>query len=153
LLRKRSYISNPLFVLFTCNKTLLSQYDSLVIFLVYSFKKGSGLMIIWYTASVPLSKTQLIYVVFFVLFPLITIWQEYDVEWKYIGNINWYKYSSLRYYYHWADTSADGLLVPDHIICPAVSVSLLVHDHIICPSVSVSAMTWLTRYILYLELE
>ena len=149
---------NPLFLLLTYNKTLLNQHDILVILLVYSIKKGSGLIIMWgwrvtnisiylRYGSCDVKQNSLNICVFFVLFPLITIWQEYDVEWKSIGNIIWYEYSSLRYYYHWADTSAGGVLVPDHIISPAVNVSLLVPDHIICPTVSVSAMTWLTRYI------
>jgi hypothetical protein len=147
---------NPLFLLLTYNKTLLNQHDSLVIFLVYSIKKGSGLMIMWGWRVTNIC-------VFFVLLPLITIWQEYDVECKSIGNIIWYKYSALRYYYHWTDTSGGGLLVPDHIIYPAVSVSamswfiiistfffchwadtsadgLLVPDHIIPPAVSVSLL-------------
>jgi hypothetical protein len=29
------------------------------------------------------------------------------------------------YFYHWVDTSADGLLVPEGIICPVVSASEL----------------------------
>jgi len=42
---------------------------------------------------------------------------------------NWY----LRfYYYHWVDTSAGGLLVPEGIILPVVSVS---------------SLTWFIRYL------
>jgi hypothetical protein len=31
---------------------------------------------------------------------------------------------SSQCFYHWVDTSADGLLVPEGIIIPAVSVSI-----------------------------
>ena len=42
------------------------------------------------------------------------------------------------YYYHWVDTSDDGLLV---------------HEGIICPVVSASALKWLIRYIYYWNLQ
>jgi hypothetical protein len=42
------------------------------------------------------------------------------------------------YYYHWVDTSADGLLVPEGIIHPVVSAS---------------ALTWFIRYIYYRNLQ
>jgi len=38
------------------------------------------------------------------------------------------------YYYHWVDTSTGGLLVPEDIICPVVSVF---------------ALTWFIRFIYY----
>ena len=41
---------------------------------------------------------------------------------------------STFYYYHWVDTSASGLLVPDGVIRPVVSAEKL---------------TWFTRYIHY----
>jgi hypothetical protein len=31
---------------------------------------------------------------------------------------------STFYYYHWVDTSVGGLLVPEGIICPVVSVTI-----------------------------
>jgi hypothetical protein len=42
------------------------------------------------------------------------------------------------YYYHWVDTFSGGLLVPEDIIRPVVSVS---------------ALTWFIRYIQYWNLE
>jgi hypothetical protein len=37
---------------------------------------------------------------------------------------------STFYYYHWVDTSADGLLVRDGIIHPLVSVSQCIHSNL-----------------------
>ena len=60
----------------------------------------------------------------------------------------WWRYSRnvfaciIRYllfnYYHWVDTSHDGLLVPEGIIHPVVSVS---------------AMEWFTRYTYYWNVQ
>jgi hypothetical protein len=44
----------------------------------------------------------------------------------------------MFYYYHWVDTSASGLLFPEGIIRPVVSVS---------------ALTWVIRYIYYWNLQ
>ena len=44
----------------------------------------------------------------------------------------------MFYYYHWVDISASGLLFPEGIIRPVVSVS---------------ALTWVIRYIYYWNLQ
>jgi hypothetical protein len=49
--------------------------------------------------------------------------------------LNWI---STFYYYHWVDTSAGELLVPEGIIRPVVSAS---------------ALTWFIRYIYYWNLQ
>ena len=70
-----------------------------------------------------------------------------------------YHPSSSQCFYHWVDTTAGGLLVPEGIIRPVVSVSItgsipLLVDYqspsvSSAPVVSVSTLTLLIRYIYY----
>jgi hypothetical protein len=56
---------------------------------------------------------------------------NFDIEGELNENFDIYDF----YYYYWVDTSAGGLLVPQGIIRPVVSV--------------VSALPWFIRYIYY----
>jgi hypothetical protein len=64
-------------------------------------------------------------------------------------------------HYHWFDTSASGLLVPEGMIRPEVSASSsqksVLHPPrsqcFILPEVSASALTWFVRYIYYGNLQ
>ena len=52
--------------------------------------------------------------------------------------VNYIVPSKEHYYYYWVDTTSGGLLIPDGIIYPVVSVSVL---------------TWFIRYIYYWNLQ
>ena len=41
-------------------------------------------------------------------------------------------YYGLCYYYHWFDTSAGGLIVPDDFTCPVASASVLAYKYKFC---------------------